>query len=83
MKDYIINNITYKVGKNAKENTDLINLSNTNWYWFHLEKFPSCHVIICSEELTNEMITNAGILVKENSKYKFHQTCFRPGSKKL
>jgi predicted ribosome quality control (RQC) complex YloA/Tae2 family protein len=71
MIDQIIDNITYKVGKNAKENTELINLSNTNWYWFHLEKFASCHVVVCTEELTNEMIGIAGNLVKENSKYKF------------
>jgi len=71
MIDHNIDNITYKVGKNAKENTELINSSNTNWYWFHLEKFASCHVVVCAEELTNEIIGIAGNLVKENSKYKF------------
>jgi len=71
MIEHIINDITYKIGKNALENTELINLSNSNWYWFHLEKFPSCHLVICAEELTNEMICNAGELVKQNSKYKF------------
>jgi len=71
MKDCIINEITYKIGKDAKENTELVSSSNPNWYWFHLEKFPSCHLVICAEELTNEMINYAGELVKENSKYKF------------
>ena len=53
MKDCIINDIIYKIGKDEKENTELINSSNPNWYWFHLEKFPSCHLVICTEELTN------------------------------
>lgn len=71
MKDHIISEITYKIGTNASENTELINLSNPKWFWFHLEKFPSCHVVVCAEELTNEIIGNAGELVKQNSKYKF------------
>jgi hypothetical protein len=71
MKDHIISEITYKIGTNASENTELINLSNSKWFWFHLEKFPSCHVVVCAEELTNEIIGNAGELVKQNSKYKF------------
>jgi hypothetical protein len=71
MKDHIISEITYKIGTNASENTELINLSNSKWFWFHLEKFPSCHVVVCAEELTNEIISNAGELVKQNSKYKF------------
>jgi predicted ribosome quality control (RQC) complex YloA/Tae2 family protein len=71
MKQVIVDNITYKVGQNAKENTQMIHDSDKDWYWFHLDKFPSCHVIICSNEITNDMILQAGTLVKENSKYKF------------
>jgi hypothetical protein len=71
MKESIINDIIYKIGQNASENTELVNISNPKWHWFHLEKFPSCHLVVCSEELTNEIISYAGELVKENSKYKF------------
>ncbi len=71
MKQFIVNNITYNIGQNAKENTQLINDSDKDWYWFHLDKFPSCHVVICTNEITNDMILQAGILVKDNTKYKF------------
>jgi hypothetical protein len=71
MKEIIINEVIYKIGKNAQENTQLINDSNIDWIWFHLEKFPSCHVVVCKNELTNDEILEAGTLVKENSKYKF------------
>jgi predicted ribosome quality control (RQC) complex YloA/Tae2 family protein len=71
MKEICINDIIYKIGKNANDNTKLIKDSNINWYWFHLDKFPSCHVIVCKDEITIDEINNAGNLVKENSKYKF------------
>ena len=71
MKEYIIDGITYRIGKNAAENTQLIKDSDKDWMWFHLEKFSSCHVVICHTEITNEHIIQAATLVKENSKYKF------------
>jgi len=71
MKEIDINGIIYRIGLNAYDNTQLIKNSDSNWYWFHLSKFPSCHVIICKNELTNEDIFNACNFVKENSKYKF------------
>jgi predicted ribosome quality control (RQC) complex YloA/Tae2 family protein len=74
MKEVIINNTIYRYGKNASDNTQLIKDSDKNWHWFHLEKFPSCHVIICREgDLTNEEILEAGRLVKEHSRYKFNK----------
>lgn len=71
MKEIVIDNIIYRIGKNANENTKLVTESDKEWYWFHLDKFPSCHVIVCSNEIDNNMILKAGQLVKENSKYKF------------
>lgn len=74
MKEIVINNTIYRYGKNAADNTQLIKDSNQNWHWFHLEKFPSCHVVICREgDLTNEEILEASNLVKEHSKYKFNK----------
>ena len=72
MKEVKINDITYKIGKNAQDNTNLIKDSDPNWFWFHLDKFPSCHVVLCKEEVTNTEIIQAATLVKENSKYKFN-----------
>jgi predicted ribosome quality control (RQC) complex YloA/Tae2 family protein len=71
MKDIIINDIKYIIGQNAQDNFDLIKSAQIDWFWFHLEKFPSCHVLICKNEITNDEILNAGNLVKEHSKYKF------------
>jgi len=71
MKESIINNITFRVGLNAKDNTQLIKDSEADWTWFHLEKFPSCHVVVCQNEIDESIISTAATLVKQNSKYKF------------
>ena len=49
MKTYNFNNsISFKVGKNSKENWELLS-ENKNFMWFHLASFPSCFVICCDE----------------------------------
>lgn len=59
-----------KIGKNAKENTEIVKEANKEYYWFHLDKFPSCSLIIEEKEINKEMIINCGKIVKERSKYK-------------
>lgn len=71
MKEIIVENITYRIGRNATDNTQLIKDSNPEWIWFHLDKFPSSHVVICTNDPNESMIQIAGSLVKEYSKYKF------------
>jgi predicted ribosome quality control (RQC) complex YloA/Tae2 family protein len=71
MKIHISNSIIYRIGQNAKENTQLINESQKDWIWFHLESFPSCHVVVCQPEADAAIIFTAANLVKEHSKYKF------------
>lgn len=71
MKTFTVDDVLYKVGGNASENTDLIKSCEGDWFWFHLDKFPSCHVVICSSIIDNKMILIAGELVKAHSKYKF------------
>jgi predicted ribosome quality control (RQC) complex YloA/Tae2 family protein len=39
------------VGKNKYDNWKIIDESNENDYWFHLEDCPSVHVIVCKKEL--------------------------------
>ena len=34
------------IGKNAKENWDIIDNYSQSDIWFHLDNFPSCHVIL-------------------------------------
>jgi len=66
------NNTIYWLGKNAEDNWDIIKKAESNWLWFHLDKFPSGHVIICKESstITNDEIIYASNLCKSNSKYK-------------
>jgi hypothetical protein len=72
MKEVNIGDTTYRYGQNAADNTELIKISNPEWFWFHLAKFPSCHVVVCIEgEINLEQIVSACALVKERSKYKF------------
>jgi predicted ribosome quality control (RQC) complex YloA/Tae2 family protein len=48
MKEFVDENKTiYWLGKNAQDNWDIIKKSQDNWLWFHLDKFPSGHVVIC------------------------------------
>lgn len=92
MKTVVIDTITYLIGTCAADNTQLVKDSDPCWFWFHLEKFPSCHVVACLQECTDLEIANAASLVKTHSKYKFkhigvHYTtisnlshCDKPGS---
>ena len=71
MKELVDNNVIYRIGQNAKENKQLINESEQDWIWFHLESFPSCHVVVCQPEADATILLYAANLVKEHSKYKF------------
>ncbi len=67
------NNITFKLGKNAKENFELIDEAvdiNPEFWWFHLEDHPSGHCLVHSEQMDKQMAQIAGSLVKSNSKLK-------------
>lgn len=58
------------IGSNAEENWDIIKESEPGHIWFHLNSFPSPHVIIRSEEPTESDILAAAYLCKSKSKYK-------------
>jgi predicted ribosome quality control (RQC) complex YloA/Tae2 family protein len=69
----IENEIKYKLGRNAKENFELIdeaNDINDNYWWFHTYDTSSGHCIVCSENIDKQMILFAGSLVKRYSKLK-------------
>ena len=42
-----INNkiITFYIGKNAKDNFDILDISKSNDIWFHAKDISSCHVV--------------------------------------
>lgn len=71
--------VKFLIGKDAKNNTDIINQSLDNDLWFHVNDFPSCHVIACihylniSRENLRYIVTQGALLCKQNSKYKFNK----------
>lgn len=71
MKELIVNGVIFRRGTDAKDNTQLIKDSEAGWIWFHLAKFPSCHVVVCQDEIDETTINTAAELVKQNSKYQF------------
>jgi predicted ribosome quality control (RQC) complex YloA/Tae2 family protein len=70
-------NYTIKIGKNAKENWNLIDNSELFDLWFHLDDCPSAHVVI-SQDIkinydifySNQIILLASEYCKANSKIK-------------
>lgn len=44
-------NLVYKIGKNAKNNFEIIDESDPNDIWFHLKEVSSCHVIACLKNI--------------------------------
>ena len=59
-----------KIGQSAKENWDLIDNSNQNYIWLHLDSFPSCHVVIEDENPSNELLLEGARFCKDNTKYR-------------
>ena len=75
MLEIIDCDIKYKLGKNAKENFELIDESfflNPNYWWFHVDEHPSGHCVVFSDILNRENIIFAAKLVKEHSKLKLN-----------
>uniref|UniRef100_A0A6C0IVB4 NFACT RNA-binding domain-containing protein n=1 Tax=viral metagenome TaxID=1070528 RepID=A0A6C0IVB4_9ZZZZ len=72
MKTLYIDNYTYRIGANAKENDQLIESSDKLDTWFHLDDLPSCHGIInCPiDKLSKQIIYLCAINIKKNSKFK-------------
>lgn len=75
--------ITYILGRNAKENHQLIDDSDQNDWWIHISDFPSGHCVIRKENIVIENqnkieslepnikeILTACDIVRENSKFK-------------
>lgn len=62
------------VGKSARENWKIIEESNENDIWFHLAEYPSCHVILKTNnieitELNKQTIIHCASVCKQNSNY--------------
>ena len=70
MKDIVFNDIHILIGQNAAENWKIIDDSSDNYYWFHLKSFPSCHVIVQTDDITPDILLHAAQLCKSNTKYR-------------
>jgi len=73
MLSLVINNIKYKLGRNAKKNFELIDDAHTlndNYWWFHIEDYPSGHCIVYTETIDKSITQYAASLVKQYSKLK-------------
>lgn len=69
MKEIEYEDTLFKVGNNSAENWELLK-ENENYIWFHLASYPSCYVICCTEDLTDDMIIYGAELCKSNTKYR-------------
>lgn len=81
MKEYeiecsITNNIyTIRVGESAKDNWDILEDADNSDIWFHIDKFPSCHVILKTnliplKKIHKSIIHHCANLCKNGSKQK-------------
>ncbi len=68
--------ITYYIGKNAKDNFDVIDMGNPNDIWFHIEYLSSSHVVMILPEVEHKMdskiyntiLKRGALLCKQNTK---------------
>lgn len=62
------------IGKNAQENWDIIDNASQSDIWFHLDNFPSCHVVLKTDsfetkDFNKQTLIFCASLCKVNSKY--------------
>ena len=71
--EHEFNGVTFKIkiGKNSKENWEIIESAKSTDYWFHLGgDRPSCHVILeipKDATVNNEVIKHCCVLCKSNT----------------
>jgi predicted ribosome quality control (RQC) complex YloA/Tae2 family protein len=75
-KDY-----TISIGQNKEENWQLIDSSEPNDVWFHIDDQPSCHVVLKNEnniklrDFPRQVLKRASYLCKINSAAKRSPKC--------
>jgi predicted ribosome quality control (RQC) complex YloA/Tae2 family protein len=65
---------TINVGRNAKDNWDLIDKSKQEDIWFHVDDIPSCHVVLTIDDnkIPHKSVINyCAFLCKSNSKARY------------
>ena len=74
--DAVKADIVFKIGGNAQENSDLIDASQPDDIWFHVDNLPSEHVVASvptdkklDKKQLAKIITQGAVLCKQYSKY--------------
>jgi predicted ribosome quality control (RQC) complex YloA/Tae2 family protein len=68
MKQLTINDVTYYIGTNAKDNFAVLDAGKPDDIWIHASNMPSSHVIIVNESKTNKKAIRLGAaLCKQNT----------------
>jgi predicted ribosome quality control (RQC) complex YloA/Tae2 family protein len=69
--------IEFQVGQNAKENFELIDISNPNDLWFHINQQASCHVVatlpqdnIIDKRILKKIAIQGAVICKHYSRHK-------------
>jgi len=70
MKNILYNDTEIIIGQNSKENWNILDKYSSNAYWFHLKSFPSCFVIVNSDDIDDDIINYAANICKQNTKYR-------------
>jgi predicted ribosome quality control (RQC) complex YloA/Tae2 family protein len=67
------------IGRNKKENWDLIDASNETDIWFHVANVPSCHIFLKTEEpiskIPRQVIKRCACLCKSYSSSASIKNC--------
>ena len=71
-KTKIVDNITYILGENDKENHQIISNSDKNYWWFHLNNLTSGHCIVQTYKINHNIIIIASNFLKKYTKIKNH-----------
>ena len=74
--DSIKADIVFKIGGNAQENSDIIDASEPDDIWFHVDNLPSEHVVASipvdkklDKKQLSKIVTQGAVLCKQYSKY--------------
>jgi len=71
MKEVLIDTYTCLIGKNATENWRILQEAHPNHLFFHLTSFPSCYVILQTEEkVDSAILTRCARVCLENTKLR-------------
>ena len=69
-KTKTVNNITYILGENDRENHEIIKASHPEYWWFHLNSLTSGHCIVMSDKIDDNISIIASNYLKKYTKIR-------------